>query len=139
MPVPNTTTFTLQNVVDEVNPTTDDLVDCFSDANSSGFDGTYSGNKDNLLNFRNYTHVTLTSYSSSAGQGSVFGVCDTSLLQTYYHDGSGSLPVTGDVCYSDSAGNNYLSAYFYKISSSSYIKIVSSTGDVALVGSCGEL
>jgi hypothetical protein len=54
---------------------------------------------DAMSEFYSYTHATLTSYSSSAGQGSVFGVCDTSLLQTYYHDGSGSLPVTGDVCY----------------------------------------
>jgi len=54
MAVPNTTTFTLQNVVDEVNPTTDDLVDCFADAASSSFDSNYSGSKNNLLNFRNY-------------------------------------------------------------------------------------
>jgi len=52
--VPNTTTFSLQDVVDVVNPTTDDLVDCFSDAVSSYFDATYSGTKTNLLNFRNY-------------------------------------------------------------------------------------
>jgi len=55
MPVPDTTTFTLQNVVDEVNPTTDDLVDCFSAAVGSGsFDSNYEGDKNQLLNFRNY-------------------------------------------------------------------------------------
>ena len=43
MAVPNTTTFTLQ-----------DLVDCFADATSSSFDSNYSGSKNNLLNFRNY-------------------------------------------------------------------------------------
>lgn len=52
--VPNTTTFTLQNVVDSVNPTTDDLVDCFADADSAQFDPAYEGNKDRLYNFRNY-------------------------------------------------------------------------------------
>ena len=52
--VPNTTTFTLQNVVDAVNPTTDDLSDCFSDANSAQFDPAYQGSKDRLYNFRNY-------------------------------------------------------------------------------------
>ena len=54
MAVPNTTTFTLQNVVNEVNPTTDDLVDCFSDANPADFDPAYEGSKNSLLNFRNY-------------------------------------------------------------------------------------
>ena len=54
MGVPNTTTFELQDVVDEVNPTTDDLVDCFADANASYFDSTYEGSKNQLLNFRNY-------------------------------------------------------------------------------------
>lgn len=58
MAVPNTTTFTLQNVVDVVNPTTDDLVDCFADAITNKFDSNYSGSKDSLLNFRNYGVVT---------------------------------------------------------------------------------
>ena len=52
--VPNTTTFTLQNVVDSVNPTTDDLVDCFADADSAQFDPAYEGSKNQLYNFRNY-------------------------------------------------------------------------------------
>ena len=52
--VPNTTTFTLQNVVAAVNPTTDDLNDCFNDADSAQFDPAYQGSKDRLYNFRNY-------------------------------------------------------------------------------------
>jgi len=54
MAVPNTTTFSLQDVVTEINPTTDDLVDCFADAVAGSFDPSYSGSKNNLLNFRNY-------------------------------------------------------------------------------------
>jgi hypothetical protein len=54
MAVPNTSTFTLQDVVNEVNPTTDDLIDCFADAVASKFDAVYSGSKNQLLNFRNY-------------------------------------------------------------------------------------
>ena len=46
MGVPNTTTFDLQTVVNVVNPTTDDLVDCFADAVASKFDSSYSGSKD---------------------------------------------------------------------------------------------
>ena len=52
--IPDTTTFTLQNVVDIITPTTNDLVDCFSDATDAFFDYNYKGDKDNLLNFRNY-------------------------------------------------------------------------------------
>ena len=67
MSVPNTNTFSLQDVVDVVDPTTDDLVDCFSDADSSAFNSSYNpnsaGNNNNLLNFRDYspsTNVTMT-------------------------------------------------------------------------------
>jgi len=54
MAVPDTNTFSLQDVVDEVNPTTDDLQDCFSDANPDYFNPTYEGSKDRLSNFRDY-------------------------------------------------------------------------------------
>lgn len=59
--VPDTETFTLQDVVNAVNPTTDDLTDCFNDANSAYFNATHkasyyaaAGNKNNLLMFRDY-------------------------------------------------------------------------------------
>ena len=58
MAVPDTTTFSLQDVVNEVNPTTDDLVCCFSEADDGSFDDNYSGSKNSLLNFRNYGAAT---------------------------------------------------------------------------------
>jgi hypothetical protein len=55
MAVPDTTTFSLQDVVSEINPTTDDLLDCVSDASSGSYDGTYYTNPaTSLLEFRNY-------------------------------------------------------------------------------------
>lgn len=54
MAVPNTTTFTLQDVINEVNPATNDLIACFAAANPDYFNPLYEGNKDNLLNFRDY-------------------------------------------------------------------------------------
>ena len=55
MAVPDTTTFTLQNVADEFDlGSNDGLIDCFEEATSGDFDPSYSGDKDNLLNFRNY-------------------------------------------------------------------------------------
>lgn len=58
--VPDTETFKLDTVVDIVNPTTDDLQDCFNDANANYFHPTHYGNymgvggKNTLLQFRDY-------------------------------------------------------------------------------------
>jgi len=54
MAVPNTTTFSLSDVINTVSPTTNDLVSCFANARVKAWDSTYSGTKTELLNFRNY-------------------------------------------------------------------------------------
>ena len=61
MAVPNTETFDLETVINVVNPTSDDLTDCFADAVSNKFNATYkaqyyaaAGDKNNLLMFRDY-------------------------------------------------------------------------------------
>lgn len=54
MPVPDTNTFTLQDVVDVVSPSSDTLQACFDNAVDDFFDPAYEGSKDSLLNFRNY-------------------------------------------------------------------------------------
>jgi len=68
MSVPNTTTFNLQNVVDTVNPQTDDLTGCFASSVSSKFDSLYSGSKNSLLNFRNYDSSTPASPTPIVGK-----------------------------------------------------------------------
>jgi len=83
MAVPNTTTFTLQDVVDEVNPTTDDLADCFADATSSSFDSNYSGDKNNLLNFRNYGGEQYWDYAAGT-QSTITNICSLSLTEIIY-------------------------------------------------------
>lgn len=55
--VPNTTTFGLQDVVDVVVPTTNDLSDCFADAVAEYFDSDYAGSKNQLDDFRNYDNM----------------------------------------------------------------------------------
>ena len=50
---------------------------------------------------------SLTAFSSSA---KTKDPCNATLNQTYYHDGSFSLPAIGDRCYSDSAGATTLTA-----------------------------
>lgn len=80
--VPNTTTFTLQNVADAVNPTTDDLIDCFNDANPAYFNSTYKnqyytsfGLQNNLLMFRDYgPHISGCSTLPSVTQLAYTGV-----------------------------------------------------------------
>ena len=106
MGVPNTTTFELQDVVDEVNPTTDDLVDCFNDATASYFDSNYGpGDESNLLQFRNYgSQNALSSFQGSSGQNDFKFLCTQSINTNYWHNGSGSTPTVGDIVYTNATG-----------------------------------
>lgn len=91
--VPNTTTFDLDTVVAVVNPTTDDLQDCFNDANADYFNPSYEGSKNSLLNFRDYgVHHSVTC-PAFVSIGSPSEVTSTSL--------SVSIPATvaGDVLF----------------------------------------
>lgn len=59
MSVPNTTTFRLSDVCDELGLSSSNrrLSECFLAADSTYFNPTYEGNKDRLSNFRDYgTH-----------------------------------------------------------------------------------
>ena len=104
MAVPDTTTFTLQDVVTEVNPTTDDLVDCFADAVSLNFDPAYEGSKNQLLNFRNYgPSVNTTFYlTSSAPKGTL--ACDLTANNVAYHNGANPLAGVGNTVYTNLSG-----------------------------------
>lgn len=82
-----------------------------------------------------------TSYSSS-DMGVFLENCNFNgtlhtMNQTYYHDGSGTYPTAGDICYSDSAGTSVLAAGYYTIPPSSsgngnrtYIRISTNQGVV---------
>jgi hypothetical protein len=60
MAVPNTSTFTLQQVVNEIGTSKfkgpGDLKKCFQLAFSKGFVSSYAGSKNKLSNFRGYSH-----------------------------------------------------------------------------------
>lgn len=77
MPVPNNTSFSLAEVCDEIGLTSSDrnLFDCFQFANPSGFDPLYTGAKNSLLNFRNYSHSIPTSSLSLADEKSASNAC----------------------------------------------------------------
>ena len=121
MGVPNTTTFELQDVVDEVNPTTDDLVDCFADANANYFDSTYEGSKNQLLNFRNYgSGNALTQFSGSSGQNDFKFLCSQTTGTSYWHNGAGTHPTTGDIVYTNSAGTTAFNCCTYMKTNGSF-------------------
>ena len=61
--VPNTATFSLQDVVNVVGGTS--LSAAFTNALDAKFDPTYKGSKNNLLNFRNYDTARGTTYTLS--------------------------------------------------------------------------
>ncbi len=65
MSVPDTTNFSLQDVVDEILPDAKSLQGCFNEADTDAFDPAYEGSKDRLSNFRNYAHrrwITIRPY-----------------------------------------------------------------------------
>lgn len=88
MPVPNTNTFTLQDVCTEMGLAFDGatLSQCFANANAAGFDATYSGAKDRLSNFRNYDHNPTDAYSLGYSSVDGPGACSDyqSSPSTYY-------------------------------------------------------
>lgn len=67
--VPDTETFTLQDVVDAVSPSSNDLQQCFYDANTLYFDPAYNdvsyAPAGSLLRFRNYNVITTTMYMTN--------------------------------------------------------------------------
>jgi uncharacterized protein (TIGR02145 family) len=63
MAIPDSNTgWSLQDVINEVNPATNDLIACFAAANPDYFNPLYEGNKDNLLNFRDYGQKKVAVY-----------------------------------------------------------------------------
>jgi len=78
-------------------------------------------------NLKSFSSSTVTTFNGACPfNGSI-----ASLTQTYYHNGTGSQPATGDTCYSDSSGTTPLSAGYYVIGGSSglgnrqYMQIIS--------------
>ncbi|QQO97345.1 BACON domain-containing protein [Maribacter phage Colly_1] len=77
MAVPNTTTFTLANVCDEIGLTGSNrtLQSCINSAEARGYNSSYSGSKNSLLNFRDYEtpstadtlSISPTTYSNTSG------------------------------------------------------------------------
>jgi hypothetical protein len=125
MGVPNTTTFSMQDVADFIDPptSTPSLSQLITDANSENpslWDPTYSGSKNSLLNFRNYG-AGPTSFTGSSGQNDFAFLCSQTTATSYWHNGAGAYPTTGDIVYINSTGELIpFTSYTYMLTSGSY-------------------
>ena len=127
--------FSLQDVVDVVNPTTDDLIDCFSDADQNLFDPEYVGIKDNLANFRNYGCGILNLTAASTG------CSDETLYYSVKSDNQNTPPAINDSFVVDMGGttNTFIGGglfYNYLYNGSFYRIAISNSGVVTTVQTC---
>ena len=61
-------------------------------------------NPDQYSEFYGYVNATLTSYTGSTFQNGTKFICTQTQNVTFYHDGSGTFPTTGDTVYTNSGG-----------------------------------
>ena len=97
MAVPDTTTFTLIEVTQAIAGAQDDLIECFAEAKSYGFNALYSGSKNSLLNFRDYDEgvsVNPTSIEAPKGGGIYIINIDTRTSWTLNESTSWIIPST---------------------------------------------
>ena len=144
MAVPNTTTFSLQDVVNEVNPSSSSLFDCVASANPILYDPTYyTSPATSLLEFRNYagTVVALTMLTKGFTVLDVFDeqfVCSTNLTPTnstiryrkgniIYTNSGGTIPFNG--------GDKHY-AYFNVPDNKNWIIQVNSSGVIVYEYNC---
>ena len=105
MAVLDTNTFSLQDVVDEINPTTDDLQDCINDAIEGNYDPNYyTAPATSLLEFRNYGGEQYWGYTAGT-QSTTTNICSLSLTETIYQQHpTGQAFDFNDPIYSDTSG-----------------------------------
>lgn len=132
MAVPSSGLIRLSGIFSEINE--DDYLSFNNDGEtlrlSQMFDGTWGTintnsssfptnvNPDKMTEFYGYDHdatSALTSFNGSPGTTSSKQACSQSVNGTYYHDGSGTLPTTGDNVYGDSSGDEPLEDQYYRI------------------------
>ncbi|QQV89714.1 hypothetical protein Calle1_16 [Cellulophaga phage Calle_1] len=142
MSVPNTTTFDLKDVTTELGLSSNSsLQECFSVSSANGFDSSYAGSKNGLLNFRNYSNVTTETTTrivmSNTGTSTLSNACSVLTTSVFrYFRSTASYPRIGDIIYSDSNLNfpmNGLNDYFkfeYTTGTGSYLIRVSAQGQV---------
>ena len=145
MAVPNTTTFSMQDVDTEIDPptSTPSLTQLITSANSIGeWDSDYSGSKNSLLNFRNYgaTSRTMFTIDNSYSYGNASSACTLgtgTTLRNLWHTGSGTYPSVGDTIYQQATGtNNFTPQQFNYIPAGNRAMGINSSGVVTNITLC---
>ena len=145
MAVPNTTTFSMQDVDTEIDPptSTPSLTQLITSANSIGeWDSDYSGSKNSLLNFRNYgaTSRTMFTIDNSYSYGNASSACSLgtgTTLRDLWHTGSGTYPIVGDTIYQQATGtNNFTPQQFNYIPAGNRAMGINSSGVVTSMTLC---
>lgn len=128
MAIPTTLPITLDDVIVEIYGSSQVkslLVDCFADANSSGFDASYVGSKDSLQNFRGYDHISLVEIDAYENDNSLTLCTESAWRGCKLYTPSGHSVSTcyanGESIYTDAAGTTLASTSHYK-NYSSYSK-----------------
>ena len=104
--VPNTTNFSLADVVAAVLPSSNDLQECFDDAFDDAFDPTYGpGNKSNLLQFRNYGNDIAAQNSLYMGSRYGTDACGATRNTLVWKNKNPSSVENGDKFWVDSNGS----------------------------------
>ena len=128
MAVPNTDSgWSLDTVRAELGLATNtSLTACVAAGNSQGgWDATYSGSKNSLLNFRNYgavpplTAFQASSYSINDGNNQ----CNQPYSIMRWHNGTGQGPSIGDTVYWSDGGGNTDSNVFRKYIPSNFVEV----------------
>ena len=92
-----------------------------------------------MSEFYSYDHdkVAVSAFSANPSSVASTQICGNSPNTTYYHNGSGTNPTTGDTVYTNSAGTFAASAGFLALSTSSGIQM-NSSGEVTGTYTCDE-
>ena len=125
MAVPNTSTFTLQDVVDEINPVADSLRQCTVESLERKFDLNYCAiyPATKLSHFRNYGGFNTIQLSSS-GSSTIAGGCGLTAGTNYYTD-LRYVPTVGVTIYTNYPANVVLngSNLYWKYGTLTVLKI----------------
>jgi hypothetical protein len=94
-----------------------------------------------MSEFYSYNHsaASLTSVSLRYDEESSSAACGAELAPTYYHDGSGTYPASGDTLYTDSGGESPADGGYYRSPAQSNGVVVGEEGLVSVATfSCGR-
>ena len=73
--------------------------------------------------------------SESPARGGAEEACELAAGATYYHNGSGSYPVAGDIVFGNSSCSVFLSSGAYKMGSGN-VMVIEDNGEVAEISGC---